>query len=421
MIIFELDTWNEIWMSLKKNKLRTFLTGFGVMWGILMLVFMLGAGNGLKNGVVGNFGDFATNSFFIWTQTTTVPYKGFPRGRQFNFNSDDIQAIKEQVQEVGLLAPKLQGGRWGSDGENVVRGKHSGSYTINGDYPEAFLIDPVKIESGRILNEKDIIDKRKVAVIGTRVKEMMYDTSEDPIGTQLKIQGVYFTVIGVVSPKGKANVNGDKREQIWIPFSTLQHVYNYGNVVGFFAITAKDGVPASEVEQKVRALLKERHQVAPEDEMALGGFNIEEEFNKMTGLFMAINLIIWLVGLGTLLAGVIGISNIMLVVVRERTKEIGVRRAIGATPFSIVYQIILEAVVLTAFAGLIGLMIGVWLLEAVQPLFATAEDSFIRNPEVNVNVVLSAVVVIVVVGALAGFLPAKRAINIKAIDALRDE
>ena len=421
MILFERDTWNEIAMSLKKNKLRTFLTGFGVSWGILMLIFMLGAGNGLKNGVVGNFGDFATNSFFVWTQATTVPYKGFPRGRRFNFVTDDIQAIKDQVAEVDIIAPKLQGGRWGNDGDNVIRGKHSGSYTVNGDYPAAFKIDPVKIELGRLLNDKDIKDKRKVAVIGIRVREVMFDTDEDPIGEQLKIQGVYFTVIGVVSPKGNMNMNGDKKETIWIPFSTLQQVYNYGNVVGYFAMTAKGEIPASVAEEKVRRLLAERHQVSPDDDMALGGFNIQEEFQKMTGLFLAINLVIWVVGLGTLFAGVIGISNIMLIVVKERTKEIGVRRAIGATPVSIVSQIIMESVVLTFFAGLLGLLIGVWALEALQPLFANAEDSFIRNPEVDVKVVLLAIIVIVITGAFAGFLPAKRAVNIKAIDALRDE
>ena len=421
MIIFERDTWNEIGLSLKKNKLRTFLTGFGVSWGILMLIFMLGAGNGLRNGVTGNFGDFATNSFFVWTQPTTIAYKGFSRGRQFNFITDDIQAIKDNVPEIDIVAPKLQGGRWGSDGDNVVRGKHSGSYTVNGDYPETFKIDPVKIEAGRLLNKKDIEDKRKVAVIGIRVRDVMFEQDENSIGELIRIQGVYFTVIGVISPKGNVNMNGDKKEMIWIPFSTLQQVYNYGNVVGFFAMTAKENIPASVAEEKVRALLAERHQISPDDEMALGGFNIEEEFKKMTGLFTAINAIIWFVGFGTLIAGVIGISNIMLIVVKERTKEIGVRRAIGATPINIVSQIIMEAIVLTFFAGLIGLVIGVWALEALQPIFEGAKDSFIKNPEVDVKVVLVAIIIIVITGAFAGFLPAKRAINIKAIDALRDE
>ena len=421
MQILELDTWNEIALSLKKNKLRTFLTGFGVSWGILMLIFMLGAGNGLKNGVTGGFGDFATNSFFVWTQATTMPYKGFPRGRQFNFVTEDIQAIKDKVPEVDIVAPKLQGGRWGSDGNNVVRGKYSGSYTINGDYPEVFKIDPVTIEGGRLLNIKDVDEKRKVAVIGIRVREVLFEKDENPIGEQIQIQGVYFTVIGVVIPKGSVNMNGDKKKMIWIPFSTLQQVYNYGNTVGFFAMTAKEGVPASIAEEKVRDLLAERHQVSPDDEMALGGFNIEKEYKKMTGLFTAINLVIWIVGLGTLFAGVIGVSNIMMIVVKERTKEIGVRRAIGATPANIVGQIIMESVVLTFFAGLFGLLIGVWALEAIKPLFEAAEESFIKNPEVDIKVVLFAIFVIVVTGAFAGFLPAQRAIKIKAIDALRDE
>jgi len=421
VILFEIDTWNEIWLSLKKNKLRTFLTGFGVSWGILMLIFMLGAGNGLRNGVTGNFGDFATNSFFVWTQATTIPYKGFPRGRQFSFVTEDIQAIKDQVPEIDIVAPKLRGGRWGSDGDNVVRGKHSGSYTVNGDYPAVFKIDPVKVEAGRLLNQKDVDDKRKVAVLGIRVRDVLFDADEDPIGEKIRIQGVYFTVIGVITPKGSVNMNGDKKEMIWIPFSTLQQVYNYGNVVGFFAMTAKENIPASVAEEKVRKLLAERHQVSPDDEMALGGFNIEKEFKKMTGLFTAINIIIWVVGLGTLFAGVIGISNIMMIVVKERTKEIGVRRAIGATPISIVSQIIMESVVLTFFAGLLGLLIGVWALEAISPMFDGSGESFIRNPSVDIKIVLVAIFVIVITGAFAGFLPAKRAIRIKAIDALRDE
>ena len=421
MILFEIDTWNEIWLSLKKNKLRTFLTGFGVSWGILMLIFMLGAGNGLRNGVTGNFGDFATNSFFVWTQATTIPYKGFPRGRQFSFVTEDIQAIKDQVPEIDIVAPKLRGGRWGSDGDNVVRGKHSGSYTVNGDYPAVFKIDPVKVEAGRLLNQKDVDDKRKVAVLGIRVRDVLFDADEDPIGEKIRIQGVYLTVIGVITPKGSVNMNGDKKEMIWIPFSTLQQVYNYGNVVGFFAMTAKENIPASVAEEKVRKLLAERHQVSPDDEMALGGFNIEKEFKKMTGLFTAINIIIWVVGLGTLFAGVIGISNIMMIVVKERTKEIGVRRAIGATPVSIVSQIIMESVVLTFFAGLLGLLIGVWALEAISPMFDGSGESFIRNPSVDIKIVLVAIFVIVITGAFAGFLPAKRAIRIKAIDALRDE
>jgi putative ABC transport system permease protein len=421
MILFERDTWHEIYISLKKNKLRTFLTGFGVSWGIFMLVLMLGAGTGLKNGVTAGFGQFATNSFFVWTQTTTIPYKGFPRGRNFNFNTDDIKAIKEQVPEVGLLAPKLTAGNWGSEGGNVIRGKFNGTFTINGDYPETFLIDPVHVDAGRTLNIKDIDQNRKVAVIGIRVKELLFEPNEDPIGELITIQGVYFTVIGIISPKGNANMNGDKKEMIWVPFSTLQQVFNYGNIVGYFAITSKDHIPASVAEAKVRALLAERHQISPEDHMALGGFNIENEFNKMNGLFMAINLIIWLVGSGTLMAGAIGISNIMLIVVRERTKEIGVRRAIGATPRSIIVQIMAESTTLTIVAGLAGMLIGVWILEAISPFFAGGEDSFFKNPSADIGVVSTSLVILVFAGAFAGFLPARRALKIKAIDALRDE
>ena len=421
MLIFKRDIWEEIAYSLSKNKLRTFLTGFGVMWSIIMLVIMLGSGKGLQNGVNGEFGDFATNSLFMWTQATTIPYKGFPRGRRFNFTIDDVQAIKDNVSEVDIVAPKLRGGRWGSAGNNVVRGKHTGAYTINGDYPEAFLIDPMNILAGRIINKKDIKEARKIAVIGTRVRDMLFEDKEDPIGKNIKIQGVYFTVVGIVSPKGNPNMNGDKRESIWIPFTTLQQAYNYGNTVGFFAMTAKPNIPASVAEKKVRRFLAKRHQVSPDDEMAMGGFNVEEQFGKMTGLFTAINILIWVVGIGTLIAGIIGVSNIMLVVVKERTKEIGIRRALGATPLNIRSQIILEAIILTFFAGLIGLLLGVWILEATHPLFQGGAGSFFKNPEVNIKIVLSAIFAIVIAGSFAGFLPAQRAINIKPIDALRDE
>jgi putative ABC transport system permease protein len=371
--------------------------------------------------VTGEFGDFATNSFFVWTQQTTIPYKGFPRGRSFNFVTEDMEAIKRQIPEIDIVAPKLQGGRWGGSGDNVIRGKRSGSFSVNGDYPEFFQIDPVEVVNGRQLNKLDIDEKRKIAIIGTRVRELMFDPEEDPIGQQLKIQEVYFTVVGVVKPKGNVNMGSDKKETIWIPFSTLQQVYNYGNVVGYFAITSKADVPASVAEVKVRQLLAERHQVSPEDDMALGGFNIENEFKKMTGLFMGINSIIWIVGIGTLLAGIIGISNIMLVVIKERTKEIGVRRAIGATPINIISQIMMEAIVLTFFSGIMGLLAGIWILEAINPMLAQSEDSFIRNPEVHLGIAFTAIIVLVITGTFAGFLPAKRAIKIKAIDALRDE
>lgn len=422
--MFDLDSWHEIFEALKKNKVRTLLTAFGVFWGIFMLIIMLGSGTGLKNGVTAGFGNFATNSFFMWTQKTTIPYKGFPRNRWFNFKNDDIEGLRRSVPEIEILAPRLQGGGF-RGGDNVTRGLKSGAFTINGDYPEWNLIDPVTITQGRFLNQMDILEKRKVAVIGSKVYDALFNPGENPLGQYIRIQGVYFNVIGVFKPNNSnVNFGGDKDQSIFMPFSTLQKTYNYGDVVGWFAITSKEGVPASEVEEKVVALMKQRHSVHPDDDQAIGHFNIEAQYKKMKGLFGGINGLIWLVGIGTLLAGVIGISNIMLVIVKERTKEMGIRRALGAAPAIIIRQIIAESVFLTTLAGYIGLVIGVGLLELINYFLSKSEggkDTMFKNPEVDFNVAVIALAILVISGVLAGIIPAKRAVSIKPIEALRDE
>jgi putative ABC transport system permease protein len=420
--MFDTDKWQEIFYSLKQNKLRSFLTAFGVFWGIFMLIVMLGSGNGLQNGVTQGFGDFATNSVFIWTQRTTIEYKGFPKGRFFNYDNDDIIAIQKNIKNIRYLAPRLRAGGFGG-GDNVVRGLNSGAFQINGDFPDINKIDPINIEQGRFINDIDIEQKRKIVVIGTRVKEALFEPDEDPMGEYIRIQGVYFKVAGVYSSK-KSGEQGDRENQgIYMPFTTLQKTYNYGDVVGVFAITAHDHVSVSTVEDETIKLLKQRHLIAPEDDQAIGHFNVEKEFKQMKGVFMGIDGLIWLVGIGTLLAGVIGVSNIMLVIVKERTKEIGIQRAIGATPFKIMSQIITESVFITAFAGYIGLVIGVGIIELVNfVLLKSGTDSnMFRNPEVNFQVAVTALLILVISGAIAGFVPAKRAVSIKPIDALRTE
>lgn len=422
--MFDLDSWHEIIEALKKNKIRTLLTAFGVFWGIFMLIIMLGSGRGLKNGVTDGFGDFATNSFFMWTQRTTIPYKGLPRNRWFNFKNDDIKALRDNIPEIEILAPRLQGGGF-RGGDNVVRGLKSGAFTINGDYPEWNLIDPVVVTQGRFINQMDILEERKVAVIGSKVYDALFKPAEDPIGQYIRIQGVYFNVIGVFKPKNSnVNFGGDKDQSIFMPFTTLQKTYNYGDVVGWFAITSKDGIPASEVEDKVVRLMKQRHTVHPDDDQAIGHFNLEVQYKKMNGLFNGINGLIWLVGIGTLLAGVIGISNIMLVIVKERTKEMGIRRALGAAPAIIMRQIIAESVFLTTIAGYIGLVIGVGLVELINFLLSKsggAKDTMFKNPEVDFNVAVMALIILVISGVFAGIIPARRAVSIKPIEALRDE
>ncbi|MFW5758134.1 MAG: ABC transporter permease [Bacteroidota bacterium] len=422
--MFDLDKWQEIFAALKKNKMRTFLTAFGVFWGIFMLIIMLGSGRGLSNGVMEGMKDFATNSVFIWTQPTSEPYAGFPRGRRFSFRTEDIEALENNIPEIEILAPRLQARGGTNSTDNVVRGLLTGSFTINGDFPEWNLIDPVKIEMGRFLNQIDIDKTRKVAVIGKYVYETLFNKNENPIGEYIRINGVYFQVVGVFSPlNSNVNFGGDKSQSIYIPLTTLQRTYNYGDVVGWFAITAKENIPASLVDEKAKTLLKSRHKIAPHDTAAITGFNLEEQFRKMSGLFLGINVLVWIVGIGTLLAGVIGISNIMLIVVKERTKEIGIQRALGATPRIIISQIITESVLLTTMAGYFGLTLAVFLLEAInKALIANAaENQAFQNPGVDFNIGITALLILIISGALAGFMPAKRAVSIKPIDALRDE
>lgn len=421
--MFDLDKWQEIFSAIKKNKMRTFLTAFGVFWGIFMLIIMLGSGNGLQNGVTRGFGDFATNSIFMWTRNTTEPYKGLPRGRRWNFRNADIQALRNNISEIEYIAPRIQA--WGGEGSNnVVRNQNTGAFFIYGDYPEWNLIDPVEMVSGRFLNHSDIDQTRKVAVIGTRVSEVLFEPDEDPLGQYIKIQDVFFQVIGVFKPRStEVNFGGDKTQSIHIPFTTLQRVYNYGDIVGWFAFTSQPDVPVSQVENKAISLLKRRHTISPEDTQAVGFFNMEEQYKKMMGLFMGINVLIWIVGTGTLFAGVIGISNIMLVIVKERTREIGIQRAIGASPFKIVSQIITESVFLTTLAGYIGLVLGVALVELINFALTQSGDegNMIHNPQVDFNVAINALIILVVSGAIAGFIPARKAISIKPIDALRYE
>jgi len=420
--MFDIDRWQEIFSALKKNKLRTFFTAFGVFWGIFMLIIMMGSGNGLHNAVKSDFGDIATNSVFMWTQKTTIPYKGFPRGRYYRFRNDDTQALKDNIHEIEMIAPRLQG--WGGQGNNnVVRGLRTGGFSIYGDYPDINKIDPVNVSSGRFINDLDIKNKRKVVVIGMRVVQELFEPGEEPVGEYIRIQGVYFKVVGVFKSKKSDNQADRENQTIYMPFTTLQKTYNYGDMVGWYSITSVKNVPVTDVEEKVKALLASRHNIHPDDTRAIGSFNLEKEFKKMDGLFTGINVLIWIVGIGTLFAGIVGVSNIMLIIVKERTKEIGIRRSIGATPFSIMSQIVLESIFLTTLAGYIGLVIGVGIIETVNFMLVkyNVESEMFKNPEIDFRLAVFALTILILSGAVAGMIPAKRAINIKPIDALRDE
>jgi putative ABC transport system permease protein len=414
--MFDRDNWQEIYATIKKNKLRTFLTSLGVGWGIFMLVIMLGAGNGLKNGVMNDFKGTATNSFFMWTQKTTKPYKGMKPGRYFNFNNGDVVALS-QLKELAVVSPQNQLGGW-RGGNSVVRGLKTGNYEVSGVYPNIAKISMVKIVEGRFLNENDIKEKRKVCVIGSRVKEELFKTTENPLGEYVRINGVYFKVIGVTVPTSSGNEAKQEGQRIVVPFSTFQNAFNYGDVVGWFNIASAPNISASEAEDKVRAIIKERHKIAPNDEQAIGHWNMEVQYNKMNGLFDGINMLIWFVGIGTLIAGVIGISNIMLIVVKERTKEIGVKRALGATPFHIVSQIMTESIFLTALSGYFGLVIGILLLEGVNSAIGQNVPMF-NNPTVDIQVAIKSLIVLIISGAFAGLIPATRAVAVLPVEALR--
>jgi putative ABC transport system permease protein len=421
-MIFDLDHWQEIWASLRKNKLRTLLTAFGVFWGIFMLVIMLGSGEGLSNGVNAGFSGTATNSFFVWARRTTVPYAGLPAGRWLRLDNGDFEALRDLVPEARTIAPRNQLGGY-RGGNNVTRGPRSGAFSVMGDYPEILEIQSLRVLQGRFINPFDIADRRKVAVLGTRALELLFDEGENPIGDSIEVNGVYFTVVGVFG-SGHSGEDAERDAQsIFVPFSTFQHAFNYGDRINWFAITSRDGIPASEVEEKVLSILGARHKVAPHDRRALGHYNLEDEYRRLQGLFRGISALVWIVGIGTLAAGVIGVSNIMMIIVKERTKEIGIRRAVGATPFDITAQTVMEAVILTGVAGYLGLFCGIVVVEAISVAVAGAGSSasMFQNPEVSLDVALRALGILVFSGALAGLMPAYRAMNVNPVIALHAE
>ncbi len=420
MRIIDIDKWQEIYSVLSKNKLRTALTAFGVFWGIFMLLVMMGAGSGLQNGVTRNFDDMASNSIFIWTQRTTIPYKGFPQGRNFNLNNDDTQALKDKIPEIKYLAPKAQSGGYRGT-SNVVRGLKTGAFGINGDVPDFFKIKSFRILKGRLINDDDLKNNRKVAAIGKRVYDALFEIGEDPIGEYVQINGVYFTIIGMIEPKRLSGNDNNDSQTIIIPFSTFQKTFNWGNIVGWYSVSIKEHISAVVVEDKILKLLAKRHSVSPDDNHAFGHWNTAKEFTKIMGLFDGIKALIWFVGLGTLIAGVIGVSNIMLVIVKERTKEFGIKRALGATPISIIAQIIVESIIITSIAGIWGLIAGVFTVEGINKLMEGNEGEMFANPEVDLQIALISILILIISGALAGLLPAARAVKVRPIEALRNE
>ncbi|MDD2821167.1 MAG: ABC transporter permease [Flavobacterium sp.] len=421
--MFDRDNWNEILEALTANTFRTILTAFGVFWGIFILVILLAAGNGLENGVKKGFDGIATNTMFMWTQTTSKPYKGLPKTRDFDFRNSDVDALKQSFPDLLYVSPRNQlGGFEGSN--NVVRGTKTAAYTIYGDYPELIKQQPMDIIKGRFVNQQDILLRRKVAVIGQGVIAELYSKGEEVIGTYIKMNGVNFMVVGVYNSKAQNNGNSESEQKnIFVPFTAFQQAFNYGDRVGWMAITANDNTSITKLKADIIKLIKSRHSIHPDDDRAVGNFDLFEEFSKVQDLFMILKFIAYFVGTLVLLSGVIGISNIMLIVVKERTKEIGIRRALGATPSAIRSQILSEAIFLTIVAGMFGIATAtgvIWVINMVLDSMPS-EGMMFANPSVDLSVVFVALLILVGSGLLAGFIPAQTAINVKPVDALRTE
>ena len=417
--MFNKERWDEILEALNANRFRTVLTAFGVFWGIFILVILLALTNGLKNGVQSDFGDFATNTIFMWTQRTSMSYQGFTKGRNFNFKLSDVALLKEKFPQLRYVSPRNQlGGYRGSN--NVTRGDKTGAFNVYGDEPDYINQEPLDMLQGRFLSQSDIEQERKVAVVGTDVIKSLYDYGEDPIGSYLKINGINFMVIGVVK---KTSSQGDSQEDantIYIPFSTFGKAFNFGDVVSWMALTAVDQVPITEIKPMIMKEMRAAHKVHPNDERAIGHFDLAEQFQRITGLFSILSFVGYFVGALVLMSGVIGISNIMLIVVKERTKEIGIRRAIGATPKEIRAQVLQESMVLTLISGMAGISFAagvIWVMNSVLDALGSV-DNF-ANPSVGMGVLFIALAILVISGLLAGMIPATRATQMKPVDALR--
>ena len=418
--MFDLDTFQEIWQTITRNKTRSLLTAFGVFWGIFMLVVMAGVGNGFRTGIMGGLESMPTNSAFFFPNRTSVPYKGFAKGRWWQMENSDIEAVRGIIPTTRYIGGVVFG-PWATD-NNVVRGDRSGSFRVMGLPPDYQYINPTKILAGRFINDIDIHEARNVCVIGAKIANDMYRPDEKPVGSTIRVNGVYYTVVGVVQRgSDKVNIFGSMDEMVTLPVTTMQRANNRGDKIDALMLAIDEKADIWAVMDDVKDFVKRRHMVAPEDEIAMDCFNVKQIFDIFATLELGINVLIWIVGIGTLLAGVVGVSNIMIVTVRERTQEIGVRRALGATPGTIIRQIMAESFVLTVVAGLAGLVCGVGALVAVGKFMESSPSDFFAAPQVTFGAAVAALAVLVVFGLFAGFLPSKRALEIKAIDALRDE
>ncbi len=420
--MFDLDKWEEIWLTMMKHKMRTVLTSFGVFWGIFMLVILLGAGNGLQNGAMQNF-DIARNAVFVWTMPTTVPFAGFDAGRQVALTNEDSVALS-QLGEVQTISPRLRvSNRFTNEFLNITRGDDSVVFTIMGDYPEFLEIKPYIIEEGRFINQFDMDGNRKIAVIGLRVRDELFEPGETVIGEYIRIGGVPFKVVGVFNTRVMGEQAIQELQSLHIPLTTAQRTFNLGTRISWYGFIPAAGVTALQTEEAVKDVIRTRHKISPDDRAALGTFNVEREFREMQGIFTGISGFSWFVAIGTIFAGMVGVGNIMLIIVKERTKEIGIRKSVGAKPISIITMIVLEALVISSVAGYLGLVFGVGLIEGVALMMEQfgMQNDFFTNPEIDFGVAISAIAVLVASGILAGLFPGIVAARINPVAALHDD
>ena len=410
--LFDRDTWQEVYDSMSKNKLRTAITMVGVWWGILLLITLLGAARGMENSFNRLFGDFATNSVFVWGQSTSKPFKGFQEGKRVQLKLSHAKKIEENIEGIEFVVPRNR------NQALVVRNFLSGSFSINGDFPLLDMVQKKRLLNGRFINQNDIEGNKKVAVISEDIYKQLFEKDEIAIGQYIQLNSINFTVIGVAQ---NSNANMGPSSDIHIPFTTFQQIYNQGDTIGWLMITGKPEYNIKQIEEDAKLLLRNLNKVHPQDKRAFGSFNLGKEFAKITGFLKGMQFLTWFVGIATLIAGVFAIGNILLITVKERTKEIGVRRALGATPFEIKRQIVVEAVFLTLVAGLFGIISGGWMLIAADNAWGQGEDATLVNASVSIAVVFIALLLLVTLGTLIGLIPAFKATSIKPIEALREE
>lgn len=407
-------SYQEILDTITRNKSRSLLTGFGVFWGVFMLVALTGGGQGMKELMQANFEGFASNSALIWAQPTTKPYAGFRKGRSWSMVYKDVERLQQQVPQLETVAPLLS--RWGV---SATHDDKRSQCSIKGMLPSYTKVEAPKMYYGRYLNEMDIAQRRKVCVIGKKVYKDLFPNGGDPCGKRIAIDKIYYNVVGVDYSSGNMSINGSSESSVVVPLSLMQQAYSMGDSVHVICVTAKPGIKMGSIAQRMRSAIAKAHSVDPTDEKGLTVFNTEVMFGMLDSLFSGIRFLAWLVGLGTLLAGAIGVSNIMMVTVKERTTEIGIRRAIGATPRNILLQIITESIVLTAVAGMSGILLAVAVLEMLE-LGNTTDGILAAHFQVDFWTALGAAAMLCLLGMLAGMLPALRAMRVKPVEAINN-